>query len=576
MPVQYLSLEDTNNSILKRAMFGVVKEIVAKTGMPDSAIIALQNGVEINRTDNSTNTSLNQTPNLPSTVSSRRVIAKITDNYNEDSLTNTIVSQADAYPIFRDNQISVSVYPVYVKTDFVINLEYTTPSKSEAKRLRDEIRVRLSQTRNILHHDVEYDILLPKEVTEFIADVHELKNRLYPITLDEYFLANSTKRVHTVTDLVGTVSNTVIAVRERQVRIVGVFDFSPEPDAIESDNETNTYKLNLPYKFSMDVARGMCIKYPTMFCNRTLPEKYLKYIEEAKIKTREEYTRNLGATHSLASLSSFESHQQLAKTVNVKLPIALPLFDDYRLRVGHNGYVILASFLTDVNETDRVSLFNLKELGDYYMDLKLLEYISAEEYKYCVNPYMSYFYFGLHQEGAHLDNNILEIDTDLNVKSKKKLSLLKPVRVCLSVCVDTTYLDPTVTARMVEHRDMYLLYLTELISAYSNYKHEIARLNITENTFYRNFVTMLNAAINREDYDFIKEFFHIFKADRRMLQVLVGILKHSYPRLYAKLLQVTDLQSYGYTSEYKRTDRGVEQYAMRSVMYLRASIEGRL
>lgn len=578
MPVLYITLEETQKSILKSCFFSIIKEVVRATGIPYDTIIAMHHGVEVNKTDNRVNATVQNGPNLPATVSQRRVIATITENYDEDSLTSTIVSQRDTYPIFHDGDIDVTVYPVYVKSMVTIEIEYSCGSKTEAQRVRDEIRVKLSQGRNILNHEVEYNILIPQDVQTFVEDVYDLKSRLFPQSLADYFTTYSTKHIHQVTDMANP-ENVQLAVLERQVRIVGTMDFSPEPLPIESNNDTNTYKLVIPYKFTMDVPRGMCMSYPPMICNRLMPAQYLQFVEDRKVKTQEEYSRNIASTDSLGALSFFEANRQLSYRIQEKLPLNLPLFDEFHQRVSHPGYVITTTFLTDVNEDDKRSLINLKELGDFYMDAKLLDFLAAGERQHIVNPQTSYFFIGLSQASKHYDNNILIIDEQLNVRSRVDLSLIKPVRITLSLCLDTTAVTPQVFERFKANKDMYLLYLSELIRGINNYKLEFSKMRVPENTFYRYFILILLDAVNKSETSFVVSFFAIFTKDKLMMQILVGYLKNNYSNLYKAINAIVNIDRYKYNDAFGSHATGIESYAMRSVMnytriaYRRTSID---
>ena len=297
MPTVSLTLEDTNRTILNNAYFKIINDIVEATKIPHESVIAVHKDMDYNLTDNKTNASGIQKKNLPSTASLRRVQAAITEEYNEDALTTTAVHQVSAFPIFEDRDINVFVFPIYVKSDVTIEFNYFTPSKTEANRIRDDIRIRLSQTRNIGLHDIEYDILIPEIVEDFIADIYTLKNRLVPQPLEQYFRDHSTKRMHLITDMANA-NNTKLAVYEKQVRIVGLFDFSSMPEKVEADNENGNYKVSFTYKLSFDVPRALGLRYPVMVCNKLLPAKYIQFIEDAKINSMEERKRNLGYTQS--------------------------------------------------------------------------------------------------------------------------------------------------------------------------------------------------------------------------------------------------------------------------------------
>ena len=540
MPVASVTLEDTNRSILSQAYFRIIKDIVSTIKIPHSTLIAVQKDTEVTLTDNRSNATTGQPNNLPSTVADRRVVATITEDYNEDELTTTAVHQQNASPIFLDPDISVSVCPIYVKSDITIEFSYISPSKTEATRLRDDIRLRLSQMRNIDIHELEYAVLIPEVVEDFIADVHELKSRLVPMSLQEYFHAHSTNRIYPITD-VGNQTNTKLAVQEKQVRIIGLFDFSSMPEKLEIDNETNTYRITFAYKLSMDVPRAMAMHYPVMVCNRPMPTKYLQHIEDKRIHSKEERKKTLGYTQSLYALSHFEAHRQLEDRIDIALPINVPLFDEFYCRQYHRGYAIVASFLTQVSEVDNKSLFNLKEIDPVHIPQVLLDYLQAGERRYIVTPYASMLYLGLHQEGTHFDNPNLVVDENFNVSSKTELTLYKPVRVTLSICIDLSYLSPNAIPRHRLTPEVYAILLSESIRATNNYKTEFSRDYQEDNTLYRELIYLINEYLTRDQTENLYRILDVIAEDSYTSIVVGRLLTRAYPDLCKRLLSLAAL-----------------------------------
>lgn len=533
MPTVSLTLEDTNHTILNNAYFKIINDIVEATKIPHSAVVAVHKDIDYTLTDHKTNESGVEKKNLPSTASLRRVQASITEEYNEDELTTTAVHQVSAYPIFEDRDIDVFVFPIYVKSDIVIEFNYFTPSKAEANRIRDDIRIRLSQTRNIGIHDIEYDILLPEIVEEFIADVHTLKNRLVPQSLEDYFAEHSTKRMHLITDMANK-ENAKIAIFEKQVRILGLFDFSSMPEKVDADNENSTYKVSFSYKLSFDVPRAIGIRYPVMICNKLLPAKYVQFIEDNKVNSIEESKRNLSYTQSLHALSHFEAHRQLENKVDINYPINIPAFDDFHVRQAHKGYVILTSFLTEVNEVDKKSLLNLKEIDPFYIPDNLIAYLQNGEYQYAKLPYMSFLYFGIHQEGSLFDAPC-EIDQDLNIRSVNELSLMKPVRVTLSIIIDVTMLDKRAIDRLLDNEDILLLFVREWINVFNNFKTEFSRTFTNINDIMRMFIYLINHYRNRDNLVSLEKLLNTIKLDKYLFELLTDVLFNMFHDLFGFL-----------------------------------------
>lgn len=525
-----LTLEDTNRTILNNAYFKIINDIVEATKIPHSAVVAVHKDIDYTLTDNKTNETGVEKKNLPSTASLRRIQASITEEYNEDELTTTAVHQVSAYPIFQDTDVDVFVFPIYVKSDIVIEFNYFTPSKTEANRIRDDIRIRLSQTRNIGIHDIEYDILLPDIVEEFIADVHTLKNRLVPQNLEDYFREHSTKRMHLITDMANK-ENAKIAIFEKQVRILGLFDFSSMPEKVDVDNENSTYKVSFSYKLSFDVPRAIGIRYPVMICNKLLPAKYIQFIEDNKVNSMEEQKRNLSYTQSLHALSHFEAHRQLENRIDINYPINIPAFDDFNLRQAHKGYVILTSFLTEVNETDKRTLLNLKEIDPFYIPDNLLNYIKNGEYRHMKVPYMSFLYFGIHQEGSLFDA-YCDMDSTLTIRSVNELSLMKPVRVTLSIITDITMMDKRALERLLNNEEILLLFIREWINVFDNFKTEISRTFSTVNDVMRMFIYFINYYRNKDNDDLLRKLLSVIKEHDYLFGLLNDVLTNMFPDLY--------------------------------------------
>jgi DUF2075 family protein len=61
------------------------------------------------------------------------------------ALATTAVNQAEHPTVFYDSKLQVSLAPIYVTTDVSLNVKYRTPSRTEALRWQDDLRVRLSR-----------------------------------------------------------------------------------------------------------------------------------------------------------------------------------------------------------------------------------------------------------------------------------------------------------------------------------------------------------------------------------------------------------------------------------------------
>ena len=175
--------------------------------------------------------------------------------------------------------------------------------------------------------------------------------------------------------------------------------------------------------------------------------------------------------------------------------------------------------------------------------------------------------------------NILEIDADLNIRSKTPLSLLRPVRVTISVSIDYSYLEKEATNRMFDNPDIYYTFLTEYIEAYNNFKTEQQPL-ITDNTFYRDILTTMGRYLNLGREDVVTNILKIIIKDhyinRALGRILVSGALGIYPQLTQKTIATVNWDTYeitlgfnndgGVKSTTQSEQADVDRFIMRTVM----------
>lgn len=487
MPAVSLTLEEFNRTILYPAYISILSDIVKNINIPYGSMLVFHKDSDLTKTCNAVNVSGLSRENLPVTVSQRRLLINVNENYNEDTILTTAVHRIENYPLFKDNDIDVFIYPIYIRTDVEIEFNFITPSRIEAERIKEDLRIRLSAQRGILHHEIEYDMLIPDVVEEFIADVHKLKSRLHPQTLEDYFRTYSTKRAHLITDMTHS-SNARLAVKERQTRIVGFFNFVV-PEKINYDETNNNYTISFTYNLSIDIPKAMVMNYPIVICNQPIDTKYIQHIVDSQVNSREEHKNKLSYSKSLYALSHFEAHRQLENRIDIRLPINIPAFDEFHVKSIHKGYAIVTSFLVQINEEDKRTLFNLNEIDPYKIDSNILQYLRTVDRSCITQPYAFPLYLGLYQEGVYKDFNILEITPDLTVRSKIDLSLTKITRVLLSVIIDVDMIDLKYFVKLFAYPNVLVPLLKEIVRGIINNKQDLV---VTKPTEYNTFMLLTN------------------------------------------------------------------------------------
>lgn len=567
MPVATFVLDELNRTVFEKSYAQITQEVISALNVPYDYLTIYYKDHDIARTDNSTTISPTKEENIPLTVGKKRLQVKINEEFNEDELATTTTTQLNSYPIFVDEESSIYIYPIYVKTNLEFEFSFITTSKVEANKIRDLIRIKLSQLRNILIHDIEYSYLIPDAIEEFIGDIYDLKKRFINISLEDYFLSHSTKRIHLVSDLTHKES-ALLAVYEKQIRIVGEFDFIL-PEKLEIEMEDGNYKINFTYKLAVDYPRAIVINYPIVVANQVIPYKYLSFLIDSKTHSKEELDHHINyLTYSNYVLSLFEIHRWLENRIDIRLPRNIPYIDDFKVRVGMKGYAITTSFLTTIDESDGVTLMNLANINkDYYIHPAILDFISKEIRTKITIPYATYLYLGLHQEGRYFDADHLVVEEDFTIKSITKLDLMKPTRITLSIIIDPTFLMETKHCLMMTlYPEAFFIILNEMVFAIKNYRAEFAQLNIPDNTFYRFFIQLLYCAYQSEDAIAACSILTALAQDGYLYANFISILYNNYPTLFNFIknncrvyLDTVDLlKNKDYT--------GIEMYVMKTVM----------
>lgn len=545
MPVAAFPFSSTEFSIFNGIYYKIIQDVAERVGVKTDSLSVLYRDIEYAKTDNDTTISIQSTENRPKTASKRRLSVRVTPEYDEDTIDTTAVHRDEHYPIFNDETIGVRIAPVYIQMKVNLEFTYTSPSKTELGTMADMIRIHLSRFRDIGHHEVEYTMIIPVEVEQFIEDIHTLRNRLIPQELGDYFKEHSTPRIHAITDMANK-ENIRLGVAEKQGRIIGTYDFKPTPPRPTPNTDNATHSFSFNYSFSVSIPRAVSVRYNAMICNRLLPNCYLDFVEEAAKSRHAQLNKSyLHIGRSNQALSKFEAHRQLGDMTNINLPINVPAFDDFDRKQFHRGYGVRIAFLLEVDEADKRTLFNLRELGDYALSDKVLEYITGEGRDKVVVPYASFLYIGLHQEGKFFDKPLLEITPNLDVRCKEDLDLTKPTRVTFSTWIDSSSFSDSVLGNLQADPDLFKEAMVELIEGRYFFVTFIKNIRVADVSLFEMLGRYFQYLDSIDQYAPIAKLLKlILMYDSRLVEEFLDTVYTLRPALFNRLLSLRYLAPY--------------------------------
>lgn len=426
-------IPETVQSIERPAIIDVIKHLQEITKIPQSAIILFPGDAEKNYNPGSSISDKQEDRTRFSATDYIEISVEI--DHDKNSMSTTAVTKSEHPLIFNDEKLGVIVKPVYSKMNVTITCKFISPSKSVAKRWRDDIRMRVSMMRDVNLHDLTYHYTLPKDVLTTLKEIHRLRENVagYGEEFNSYFYNNSTTRATQITNQSGTISE--IAIAERQMRVVGYFDFEGFPDKENKDSEKTIVENQFTYTFAFDKAIGVNFRFPVMIHNQIMDERFRPDIDDSYDIDKQEQSFSM----SIGALNNFESQLQQQKYIDFNYNIKIPEFDEFTPASITPGTVSLFSVLCEIDPANPLFLFNLRELGQVVLDTDILDFISKSEYQYITAMNRSVFLISLYRNNILRSEDYLTVNSNLDVYATKPLDIRENNRVRFSIVSNLDY-----------------------------------------------------------------------------------------------------------------------------------------
>lgn len=442
MPNVNVALPETSQTILRPAVLDIVKQVQEITKIDPNSKIQFPGDIQTMQT---AGTEVGTVQNRSAIFGSDKyTFIEVEEDYDLDGLGSTSVDGKGNYPVFLDEKLGVSLSPIYASYKVTVNFKYRCPSKTEALKWRDDMRIRASQMRDINLHNITYTYFLPLELLVLIKIIYETREKYlgYGQTFQEYFISNSSDRLKLISDTVG--KDTRLGIAETQGRIQGIYGFEGMPEKPERDDNNSSWTISFSYNFTYDKPIGCNMIYPVMVHNQLLPIGYTHYYN----KSIDLDKINKEVRGSKVALFAFESDTIMNTAINPLPYIRLPEFDDYVIPGTPRGTGTAIMALCEVDTNDKKSLLNLNELGSLIMDKDILQFIKEVEYPYICKLYKSIINISLYRNKQPTYTTTIDADSSLNIKAVNALDLRNQYRVRIAIVTDLTMLPKQAIDRL--------------------------------------------------------------------------------------------------------------------------------
>ena len=436
-----MTLLDTVQSVTRPNVLSVTEDIRKLTGLPKDLQIMFPGDIGKMRTPGSEMNSQDEGPRFASV---KRMYIEVDEDFDQAAINGTSAYGQDYDPIFLDGPRRVLIRPMYVDSLLTIKYIYKAPSKTEVTKWRDDIRMRLSQMRDINMHSFKYHLVLPPVLYDLLFCVYERMSKVEHTgdTFLQYIHRCTDSRLTVVSDSAG--KDYGLAIAETQSRIQGMFGFEPLPERPSREDQDGLWSISFEYRITYSKPIGLYVEHPIMVHNELLPQQYTTYansqFDAEKIPSR--------FSGSFKALRQFEMNYINGKYADSNAVIRLPQYDDFLPNRLLEGTVSVWFALCELDLSDRKTLINLNELGDIVVDQDILDFMLQSEYPYMGKFYKSILQLHLYQHEQLSMSGMLTCDASGNVKAAQQLSVVNNNRVRLSLVYDLSLLDPDALDRL--------------------------------------------------------------------------------------------------------------------------------
>lgn len=443
MPIINIALSDTLETIERPIIFDIIRRIEDLTGISSKTQIRFYG--EGTQTAPQWNSTLNKDKDLNNLYPLiDNIFIEVEENYDANRMLSMAVESLENPLIFNDEALGIYIKPVRSPTDVTITFKYRARDRNVAMRWRNEVRTKTAKNREINMHNISYSYHLPEPYLDILSSIWNLRNNIagYGDTFESWFYKHMTNKITVVSNLAG--KQEILAIAEKQVGIQGLFDFEGVPDKPEKDGDVNMWTISFTYKFKYDKPINTVFNYPIVIHQQLLEERY-------RFQAHPYCLQEQWKQYSLSGkdFAYFNADNQTVRSI-ANRGLDIPAFDTFYPQTVLTSTLRVFTVLTNISPSNRTSLFNLADLGDFNLDADILNFLRSSEYQYCTLTYQSIFQLNLYEDIYLQYGTILSVDADLNVIATAPLDLRKTYHVRLSIVSDISLLSLAAIARLKE------------------------------------------------------------------------------------------------------------------------------
>lgn len=393
MPHALMVLPDTYESVIRRVAVDLTEQL--------SRIIQIPEHTDIYFPGNSQKIPMNEgefgdccRTHIKYDPEARAVI-RYTDIADDNFSLPTAVNTFKNHPIWEDGTRDIQVCPVRRMLDFRVDIEYKAEGIVTAKRWLDEQRARVSRGGAELTLKLDYYYMLPRPLQALLRGMYDtIQCSDWPIddTFDEYLNKHFFQSHTHVATL--TMEHEQPAIRERQLDVVGWFDFTGTPDTPQANSDkAGSYDVSVTFTLRFEQPTHIYVRYPLVCHQNTIPDCFWPKEQPMRYQQQNRKTGYLRGP--------LENRFQRFTPRHVPY-IQYPKVNDWNTDEKPYDAFTFYTGLVTIEKDDRRSLLDLRDIGDWYFTNHFMEYFTDIGTQSILRP-GGLFNFRLYKNNEWLD-----------------------------------------------------------------------------------------------------------------------------------------------------------------------------
>lgn len=437
MPICEQDIPESKQSILRRVVTDVVKQLMVITQMPKNTEILFKGDAG----------------SLPLEKKMGKEQPDVSDNdfgtknilyveYKDDPASPSaeiIVPQTDdSPPFFLDDEIDFSLRTEKASTTIKIALVFRAGNRTLMEEFRTRFISFTSRQRDLILHEARYDVYLPDYVISILKTVWDNKKKLDSSYMNFFNYINKYSYGHITakSNLAG--ENNWLVLDEMQSLIQGNFGVA-YLETSEDDDTGVSQELVMEYEINFERPITVLTKFPVSVYNTIIDAE--KYVPDASYNPA--YDVNVTKRKSFQHLEIISRNGRFFMENETFPAVVQPIYDDWHPQNYFKQLTIMTQHLVQVDLNNKNKLINLNDIIDDMGGSMVMRRFFQLYHHMLNDSLLMPISIKVYENDALLDNRYIEIDDKLILNVKKEVDPKKEYRVLFMICRDLVMMSKT-------------------------------------------------------------------------------------------------------------------------------------